>query len=117
MCAQRPGPPAREPPPTAHASEKRREESPPPAWVGAGTLGTEAKRGTGVWPALETKTITPLGVQLADDTCLDPNVSCFAQRFFATPYSNVELAMIGSIAVVEGIPKFSDEEKGTLLKD
>ena len=27
VCAQHPGPPARDPPPTAHASEKRREES------------------------------------------------------------------------------------------
>ena len=30
VCAQRPGPPARDPQPTAHTSEKRREESAPP---------------------------------------------------------------------------------------
>ena len=116
LCAQHPGPPAREPPPTLPTSEMRREESAPPARVDAGTLGKEARGGTGVWPAVERKTLTPVGVRRADDTCLDPNVSCLAQRFVATPYSNVGPAMIGSIAAAERIPKFSDEEKGTLLK-
>ena len=58
VCAQHPGPPAREPPPKLPASEMRREESVPPARVDAGTLGTEARGGTGVFPAVERKTIS-----------------------------------------------------------
>ena len=63
VCAQRPGPPAREPPPTLPASEMRREESAPPARVDAGTLGAEARGGKRVWPAVERKTPTPVGVR------------------------------------------------------
>ena len=116
VCAQRPGPPAREQPPTVPASEKKREESAPPARVDASTLGTEARGGTGVWPAVECKTLTPVGVRHADDTRLDPNVSCLAQRLVATLYSNVGPAMIRSLAAAERIPKFSDEEKGTVME-
>ena len=119
VCAQHPGPPAREPPSTAHASENRREESAPSARAGAGTLVTVANRGTGVWPALERQTLTPVGVLTAraNDTRLDPNVSCLAQRLIATPYSNVGPAMIGNYAAAERNNKFSDEDKGTYLKD
>jgi len=53
----------------------------------------------------------------ANDTRMDPNVSCFAQRFIGTPYSNVGPAMIGNYAAAERITKFSDEDKGTSLKD
>ena len=70
-----------------------------------------------MWPAVERKTLTPVGVRRADNTRLDPNVSCLAQRLVATPYSKVGPAMIGSIVAAERIPKFSDEEKGTSLKD
>ena len=53
----------------------------------------------------------------ADDTRMDPNVSCLAQRFISTPYSDVGPAMIGNWAAAEQITKFSDEDKGTSLKD
>ena len=60
-----------------------------------------------------------MGVPTAptDDTRLDPNVSCLAQRLIATPYSNVGPAMIGNYAAAERINKFSDKDKGTSLKD
>ena len=34
-----------------------------------------------------------------------------------TPYSNVGPAMMGNMAAAERIPHFSDEDRGTLLKD
>ena len=43
LCAQHPGPSAREPPPELPASEVRREESAPPARADAGTLREEAR--------------------------------------------------------------------------
>ena len=48
---------------------------------------------------------------------LNPNESCLVQRFRSMPYSEVGPAMIGTSAAAEKIPKFSDEEKGTSLKD
>ena len=82
LCAQRPGPPAREPPPELPASEVRREESAPPARVDAGTLGAEARGYARVWPAVERETPTPVGVQHAGDIRPDPNVSCLAPPIF-----------------------------------
>ena len=72
------------------ASEMRREESAPPARADAGTLGAEARGYARVWPAVEHETPTPVGVRRAGDIRSDPNVSCLAQKLFATPYSNVK---------------------------
>ena len=117
LCAQRPGPSTRETPPENPASEKRREASAPPVRVEAGTLRAEARSDARVWLAVERETPTPVGVQRAGDIRPDPNVSCLAQKLVATPYSNVGPAMMGSMAVAERIPHFSDEDKETLLKD
>ena len=117
LCAQRPGPSAREPPPEYPASDVRREASAPPARAEAGTLRAEARSDARVWPAVERETPSPVGVRRVGDVCPDPNVSCLAQRLVATHYINVGPAMIGSMAAAERIPPFSDEDKGMLLKD
>ena len=72
-----------------------------------------------MWPALEHQTLAPVSVHTAraNDTRMDPNVSCLAQRFIGTPYSNVGPAMIGNYAAGDRITKFSDEDMGTSLKD
>ena len=48
VCAQRPGPPAREPPSTVQGSENRREGPAPPGRAGAGALVPVTNQGTGV---------------------------------------------------------------------
>jgi len=53
----------------------------------------------------------------AEEIWLNPNESCLVQRFESTPNSEVGPAMIGTSAAAEKIPMFSDEEKGTSLKD
>ena len=95
----------------------RREESAPPARAEAGTLGAESGGSARVWPAVKRETPTPVGVWRAGDIRPDPNVSCLVQKLVATPYSNVGPAMMGSMAAAERIPHFSDEDRGTLLKD
>ena len=68
-------------------------------------------------PAVERETLTPVGVRRARDYRSEPNVSCLAQRVVATPYSGVGPAMMGNMAAAERTPLFSDEDKGTSLKD
>ena len=60
---------------------------------------------------------TGVPAECAHEIRLNPNESCLAQRFTSTPYSEVGPAMIGTYAATERILKFSDEEKGTSLKD
>jgi len=117
LCAQRARPSAHETTSENSASEGRREESAPPERAEAGTFRAEARANARVLPAVERETLTPVGVQRARDHRSEPNVSCLAPRATATPYSRVGPAMMGNMAAAERTPPFSDEDKGTSLKD
>ena len=49
---------------------------------------------------------------------LNPNESCYAQRYSCTPYAGVGHAMMGSVPAAEKIPHFCDEDgRGKSLRE